>query len=191
MKFNIHSEFEGLHSVLSASQSSWVNYSSEKMDLVYRNRLAATKGTAMHEYAAMAIKLRIKQARSARTINTYINECIGYRMEPEVLLFYSRNAYGTADAIKFDDRKKHLQIFDLKTGSVEAKFRQLYVYAAFFCLEYDHKPSDLTYDFRIYQNDQVFYADQDDPIDAGYIQEIMHKIVEFDQIIDAVRLETL
>lgn len=48
------------------------------------------------------------------SVNAFVNDAIGYRMDPEVLLYYSDNAFGTADAISFIDGV--LRIFDLKTG---------------------------------------------------------------------------
>ena len=76
-------------------------------------------------------------------------------MTPEQVLFYSVNAFGTADAIAFDERSKLLRIHDLKTGVTPASMAQLHVYAALFCLEYDKPPFEIKYDLRIYQNDEI------------------------------------
>jgi hypothetical protein len=118
------------------------------------------------------------------TLGMYINDCIRYRMETEQVLFYSENCFGTADAIAF--RYNKLRISDLKTGVVKASVRQLEVYSALFCLEYDKNPFDLSgIELRIYQDDevQVFDADPED------ITFIMETIVEFDKQIEQLKRE--
>ena len=75
-------------------------------------------------------------------------------MDTEVVLFYSKNFFGTADAICF--RNGVLRIHDLKTGKHDASMEQLLVYVALFCLEYHVKFADLKdCELRIYQNDEV------------------------------------
>ena len=69
---------------------------------------------------------------------TYVNDAIGFRMKPEVILAYSDFCFGTADAISF--RNDILRVHDLKTGSRPAHMEQLLVYAALYCLEYKVKP---------------------------------------------------
>ena len=71
----------------------------------------------------------------------YVNDAIGHKMTPEQPLFWSFNCYGTADAIAY--RKNVLRIHDLKTGEIEAHMKQLYIYAALFCLEYGRKAAEL------------------------------------------------
>jgi hypothetical protein len=53
----------------------------------------------------------------------YINQCLQFQMQPEVVLFYSPNAYGTADAISY--RYRRLRISDLKTGVTGRRFINL------------------------------------------------------------------
>lgn len=183
MIFNQHSELEGRHAFLSASKHHWSNYDDEKLDQTFLNAIAARKGTAQHEYAALAIKLGMKQPRSQKTICMYINDAIGFKMEPEQVLYYSSNAFGTADAISF--RKGVLRIHDLKTGITPTSFRQLEIYAAFFCLEYLEKPESLEVIMRIYQNDDVKEAVAD-PADIAHIME---RTVTFDQRIDNIKRE--
>lgn len=84
---------------------------------------------------------------------TYIKDAIGYRMDPEVDLKYSDDFYGTADAISFKDGT--LRIHDLKTGTTPASLRQLEIYAAFCCLEYDIDPTSIFIELRIYQNEEI------------------------------------
>ena len=74
-------------------------------------------------------------------------------MDPEVDLKYSDDFYGTADAISFKDGT--LRIHDLKTGTTPASLRQLEIYAAFCCLEYDIDPTSIFIELRIYQNEEI------------------------------------
>jgi hypothetical protein len=104
-------------------------------------------------------------------------------MDPEVVLYYSDNCFGTADAISFRDGL--LRIHDLKTGVVPAKMEQLIIYAALFCLEYDVKPGTIHFELRIYQNDdvQIFEPEADD------ILPVMDRIKHCDQIINKLKME--
>ena len=92
MNFNDHSKYEGAHAFLSASNHAWVNYDEEKLIRVYSNKMAAIKGTELHDFACKAIKLGIKLPNNGQTISMYINDAIGYKMTPEQVLFYSPNA---------------------------------------------------------------------------------------------------
>lgn len=137
----------------------------------------------MHAFAAEAIRLREKLAKKKRTINLYVNDAIGYLMDPEVVLYYSDNCFGTADAISF--RNNLLRIHDLKTGEIPAHIEQLEIYAALFCLEYAYDPHDIEIELRIYQNNEVGVCHPD----PDEIKTIMNKIVECDKIINSVREE--
>lgn len=183
MRFNVHSDLEGKHAFLSASKYSWIHYDNEKLVTVYRSALAAMKGTQLHEFAHHAVRLGIKLPRSPKTLNLYINDAIGYRMNTEQVLFYSDNCFGTADAISF--RQDFLRIHDLKTGVSPTSFNQLEVYAALFCLEYQIKPSMIEIELRIYQEDEtiILVPDLED------IVQIMDKIVTFDKYIELVKSE--
>lgn len=185
MIFNRHSELAGQHAFLSASKHHWVNYDDEKFDRHLRTALAAKRGTDLHDLAHNMIKLGVKLPRTQATLNMYVNDCIGFKMQPETLLFYSFNAFGTADAISF--RKNVLRIFDLKTGINPTSFRQLCIYAAFFCLEYGYKPEDIEIELRIYQNDEI----KEYLPEAEEIRFIMAQMVKFDAHVDAVRKEEL
>lgn len=185
MNFNTHSAFEGKHAFLSASKYHWINYSSDKLDDVYRTALLAAKGTELHEFAFQAIKLGIKLPKSQKTLNMYVNDAIGYRMTPEQMLFYSVNCFGTADAIHF--KNNLLRIHDLKTGVTPTSMKQLEVYAAIFCLEYNYKPYQLDMELRIYQNDEIQIHNP--AIDD--ITDIMDKIVTFDKQIERLKAEVL
>ena len=135
MIFVKHSKLEGLHSPFSASQSSWLRYDDDKAIEVYLNKKASVMGTRLHAWAKDTIDLRIKQPRSKKSLYAYVNDAIGFKMDTEVVLFYSERFFGTADAISFRDN--FLRIHDLKTGKtgkIEDHMEQLEVYAALFCL---------------------------------------------------------
>lgn len=154
MNWNNHSNLKGEHAFLGASKYHWINYSDDKLVDYYRNYRAAERGTELHEFAAQCIKLRQKLKGTANLAN-YVNDAIGFGMTPEVVLYYSEFCFGTADSIKFDERKGFLRIHDLKTGVTPAHMEQLEVYAALFCLEYHVKPGDIQMELRIYQNDNI------------------------------------
>ncbi|MDY6073128.1 MAG: DUF2800 domain-containing protein [Eubacteriales bacterium] len=183
MNWNRHSEIEGSHAFLSASKYHWINYDDERLVEAYNSFMAAERGTELHDFAARCINLRQKLPRSAKTLNSYVNDAIGYRMQTEQSLYYSDNCYGTADSISFDG--KLLRIHDLKTGKIPAKMEQLMVYAALFCLEYKIDPSKITMELRIYQNDEVVYFSPD----YKDINEIIKKIKRFDVLIEKIKGE--
>jgi len=177
MIFNKHENLEGLHAPFGASKSSWLRYDDIKAMEVYQNLKAAEIGTTLHEWAKNTIILGIKQPRSKKTIYNYVNDAIGFKMTPEVVLYYSDYFFGTTDAICF--RNNFLRIHDLKTGSHPAKMEQLEIYAALFCLEYKIKPGDIDIELRIYQNDEVLVHNPT----AEDIVPIMDKIVHLNKII--------
>lgn len=186
-KFNSYPELRDKHAFLSASKYSWTNYDEDKLETVFRNSMEALRGTELHAYAAEAIRLRRKQPKNRDTVNMFVNDVIGFRMVSEQCLFYSSNIFGTADAISF--KNGLLRIFDLKTGVTKASFRQLLIYAAIFCLEYDVKPGEVTYDLRIYQNNEIIpiELEQDDVVHE--VMHIMDKIIRFDRKINQIRME--
>ena len=111
MNFNKHSNLEGQHAFLGASKYHWLNYNDDKLVETFSNLRAAQKGTELHEFAAMCIRLRQKLPKSQKTLNEYVNDAIGYRMHPEQVLYFSEWCFGTADAISF--RNNFLRIHDL------------------------------------------------------------------------------
>jgi len=184
MIWNKHSNLEGQHAYLGASKYHWINYDSEKISETYSKHLATLKGTELHEFAASCIKLDQRLPRSKKTLNMYVNDAIGYGMRPEQLLYYSDNCFGTADSIILE-KKGLLRIHDLKTGLIPAHMEQLEIYAALFCLEYHHKPSELEMELRIYQNDEILVMNPT----AEDIVPIMDKIITFDKIINKIKSE--
>ena len=189
MIFNNHYKLEGLHAPFSPSQSSWLRYDDNNIIDVYANKKAAEMGTKLHKWAKDTIDLGIKQARSKKTLCAYVNDAIGFKMNTEVILYYSDRFFGTADAISF--RKDHttgrfmLRIHDLKTGKTPVKMEQLKVYAALFCLEYKFKPAEIDIELRIYQNDEVVYLIPE----PDEITHIMDRIVHLDKILEKIDYE--
>jgi hypothetical protein len=185
MDFNKHSNLVGSHAFLSASSHSWINYDEDKLVRMYTASLAARRGTELHTLAHDLIRLGVKLPKVPKTLNLYVNDGIGFRMKTEQVLYFSPNCYGTADSIRFSEREMFLRIHDLKNGLTEASMDQLYIYAAFFCLEYGFRPVDIRTELRIYQNDEVRIEEAD----PHRITFIMSKIVTFDKQINAIRLE--
>lgn len=186
MLFNTHRNLEGLHAVFSPSQSSWLRYDDEKALEVYSNRKAAQMGTRLHQWAKETIDLKIKQPRSKNTLSAYVNDAIGFKMDTEVVLFYSQRFFGTADAISF--RNGTLRIHDLKTGSVgkiESHIEQLEIYAALFCLEYKVKPYEIEIELRVYKNDDVICHEPD----PEKIVAIMEQIIRLDTLLEKMDCE--
>lgn len=180
MNFNKHFKLEGLHAPFSPSSSAWLRYDDEKLLEVYKNKKAAEMGTRLHKWAKDTIDLGIKQPRSNKTLYAYVNDAIGFRMNTEVVLFYSENIFGTADAICYrrgPNGRWMLRIHDLKTGKTKVDMEQLEIYAALFCLEYDVKPGNIDMELRIYQNNQVIVHNPT----AEDILPIMDKIVHIDK----------
>lgn len=181
MLFNNHSNLEGQHAFLGASKYHWINYDEEKVADSYNKFLATQRGIILHDFAAQCIRLGQKLPRSTKTLNSYVNDAIGYRMIPEQVLYYSDNCFGTADSIIFRDNL--LRIHDLKTGVTPAHMEQLEIYAALFCLEYKQNPKDIGFELRIYQNDEIILHEptRDD------IEPIIEKIIQFDKIISKIK----
>lgn len=180
MNFVRHLNLEGLHAPFSPSQPSWIRYDDDKAIEVYMNRKASEMGTRLHAWAKDTIDLGLKQPKTKKTLYAYVNDAIGYRMETEVVLFYSERFFGTADAISF--RNNLLRIHDLKTGKHPANMEQLEIYAALFCLEYKVKPSDIKMELRIYQNDEVIVHIPE----SEDIVKIMQKIVSLDKLLEKI-----
>lgn len=188
MQWNDHSRDvpEGVHALLSASKYHWRNYDIAKLEEVWRNEKAKQEGTELHELAAMIIKKRRKLS-GRDTLARYVNDAVGFKMDPEVPLYYSKWCFGTADAITFRNNPNKesefpyiLRIHDLKTGKIPAKLAQLEIYAALFFLEYKIKPEETEIELRIYQNDDI----QVEQPTAKLIRTIMDQIIIFSKHIE-------
>jgi hypothetical protein len=183
--FNKHLNLEGTHAFLGASNYHWINYDETKLVHAFTTAQAARRGTELHDFARRAIRLGIKLPDTQETLYMYVNDAIKYGMVPEQILFYSINCYGTADTIGF--RRGKLRIHDYKSGVSRTSEKQLYVYAALFCLEYGIKPTEIETELRIYQSDEVRVYEAE----WEFIVHIMDRIVTFDKLIEAQKQEAL
>ncbi len=184
MNWYEHWDLKGKHAFLSASNHHWLNYTDDKLDTVFINMQNKERGTRLHAFANEAIELGEHLRGSRRSISMYVNDAIGFGMRTEQILYYSENAFGTADAICFSDKKKFLRIHDLKTGETPGSEHQLFVYDALFCLEYNINPHEIDREHRIYQyNDDplIFYPEPE------IITIIMDKIITFDKRIEKLK----
>lgn len=182
MNLNRHSPtLVARHAILSPSNYHWVNYDDDKMAKAFYTMEAAARGSRLHDLAQKLIQEKVKLPDTNQTLSLYVNDCIGYQLTPEQILFYSDNCFGTADACGF--KNNTLRIFDLKTGVTEASMKQLEVYAALFCMEYKFRPFDIRMDLRIYQNDEVRVHEPD----PDEIFHIMEKIKYLDKLINALK----
>ena len=169
------------HAFLSPSKYHWINYDNEKLIETFRNHKRAALGTRLHAWAAEAITLARRQPQNAEALNAFINDAIGFGMKPEILLYYSPRCYGTVDAISYEN--KVLRVHDLKTGATPVPpgaTKQLLIYAALFCLDYQIDPTELTrVHLRIYQNEEVLEFDPSE-------QELLRttrRIIDADRIL--------
>ena len=185
MIFNKHLDLIGQHAFLGASKYHWLNYDDDKLVQAYLNSLAVQKGTELHDLACNLIRLGVKLPKSKTTLNMYVNDAISYRLTPEQPLYFSRNCFGTADAISFNEKNRFLRIHDLKTGVTPAHMEQLEIYAALFCLEYRAQPKDIGMELRIYQNNEVLVHSPS----GDDIKRIMQTIIAFDGKIEKIRVE--
>lgn len=207
MEWNDHSKLKGTHAILSASQNSWLRYTDEQLFDRYVASYAQSLGTCLHELACDLITEKIKLAKNDKhlvlhhlaknkiprnvfdmdfifpNLMSYVNDAIGYRMDPEKILYFSENAYGTADAICF--RNKLLRVHDYKSGKGTVRMDQLYIYVALFCLEYNIKPGEIEIETRLYHANEII---TDNPT-AEDILPIMDAIVSGDKILSKIRAE--
>lgn len=175
---------DGEHAFLGASQHSWYNYDDEKLVKVFINKLAASRGTALHDLACRLIELKKDLPGDTSTLGLYVNDCIKYGMKPEYKLYYSKFAYGTTDAIQFENHI--LRISDLKTGKTKVTFLQLKIYAALFFLCYPEIPlrSINNIELRIYQNNDILLEKPE--IDE--ILPIIDKIERYSRILEELEM---
>lgn len=201
-----NSDLEGKHAVLGASQYYWLNYKTSDLKKKLRPKYAPQIGTLLHrlaaeDYISKSKKMVQEDRRFVKeylmdegipkfaidmnscfgNLKRYINDAVRNQMDPEILLYYSDNCFGTADAISFESN--YLRIYDLKTGSGKVSMRQLMIYAALFCLQYEIEPEDIDVELRIYQAKNLMI----EHCDSDPIREIMDKIVMFNRKIEHMR----
>lgn len=190
--FNHHPKLEGSHAFLSPSKYHWLRYDSEKLLKVLETAKAAARGDSLHALAAHAISEGVMLYPNGSTLSLYVNDAIQDGLEAEKTLFYSLDAFGFADAIGFQTYPEpdgnvigYLRIYDLKTGVSKASMDQLYIYAAYFCLEYEFKPYEIEGELRLYQNDAI----DGQVIDRVILTQVISTIVAHQQTIDEYRME--
>jgi hypothetical protein len=146
------------------------------------------RGTKLHAMAADDIRMNMMRPRNGQTYNRYVNDAINFGMKPEMGLYYSPFAFGTADAIIFEGGK--LRIHDLKTGTVsKPSMHQLETYAAYFMMQYGpkygFKPSDIDMELRLYWNDGVI-KEKPKPSD---IEEVVNKLTAASLYLEKINKE--
>lgn len=181
MNFNRHLDLAGQHAFLSPSNYHWLNYDEQKLEARYYAAQAARRGTDLHALAHEAIRLGVKLSKSNQALSTYVNDAIGYRMHCEQTLYYSNNCFGTPDTMAF--RRNKLRIHDLKNGIAPTSMKQLEIYAALFCLEYEFAPFEIDIELRIYQREEIRVLE---PIPDAIVF-IMGKIIEFDRCLEEIK----
>lgn len=208
MNWHDHSNLRNKHALLNPSSPGWHNIAN-KDELIKRllSKYATEVGTVVHADACEHIlystkyhkanksefRLNLLQNKIPKSVvnnldidsmftNTmaYVNDAIGYRMDPEVELWYSDWCFGTADAIIFKDGI--LRIHDLKTGTTPAKMDQLLTYAALFCLEYKIKPGEIDMELRIYQNNEVVVFEPEVDDVAHLMDHIIYLCKDLDKM---------
>ena len=212
MNWNTHSNLIGRHALFNPSAVSWINYSLEEEDIDkifqrYKGQYATTVGTILHEYAEKRIRYRLRMYKTDKNsvlmhlldkgippsvidldymydnLLHYVNDAIGFRMDPEVVLYYSDNCFGTTDAIYYRD--KELRIHDYKSGKSTPHIEQPIIYASLFCLEYGIKPKDISTKLRIYQADDMI---ENNP-EPEELEHAMKQIIALDKIINKWKSE--
>ena len=102
MEWNDHWRLEGRHATLSPSGYHWLNYDPDKMRRVTWNNYSKEDGTKMHELASNMILYSIMPENNENALNQFVIDALTMFDEPmssEVLLYYSDECFGTADAI--------------------------------------------------------------------------------------------
>ena len=183
--WNDHWRLEGKHAMLSPSGYHWLRYDKDKMQNVYLNNLRKEKGTRLHALASEMIKLGVDPTNERQALIQFVLDAMGLGMESEQVLYYSDYVFGTADAIKYDEKTKTLLVFDLKTGTSKPSFDQLLIYAAIFCLEYGKTPEKMKFELRLYQG-RGYKDCFPEPVD---VRNTMEQIVEMDSVIQKMKSE--
>ena len=181
-----YSGLKNTHSFLSPSKHYWLNYSPEKLISTYENYKKVALGTQYHALAAELITLAVRLPNTRASFNSFVNDAIGFKMKAEIVLFFSDNCYGTADAISFSNGI--LRIHDLKTGRSPGSMNQLLIYSGLFCLDYGVAVQEVReIHLRLYQNEEIIELSP--TIDD--IFDIVTKIQEAEKIIESVNTDSI
>ena len=86
MNWRDHSRLTGKHALLGASNYHWLNYDADRLTNAVLNYQAKERGTRLHAFAAECIDLKQKLPKNKKTLNTYVNDAIGFRMDTEQVL---------------------------------------------------------------------------------------------------------
>ena len=84
MDFNDHSNLEGSHALLSASQYHWLRYDEDKLIEKVKKYRATVEGERLHLFAKEAILLKQKLGGPNTALKMFVNDAIGFKMSPEV-----------------------------------------------------------------------------------------------------------
>jgi len=210
MLFNRHRDLEGKHAILSASSWRWINDDETSLTKRICSQYLPTVGTILHEMACRHIRYRVLIEDNDKknvilellsngipkvviesidmdamfdNFRAYVNDCVMLKMEPEVVLCYSDNCFGTTDAIKFSEEERLLRINDYKSGTTPAHMEQLLIYAALFCLEYRIDPYTIDTKLRIYQNNDILYGNPT----SDEIRDTMDTIIVHDNLTNHIK----
>lgn len=207
MQWNKHPEIKNKHAFLSPSKCTWIRKTDDELAEAWFNSFATDVGTITHAFAADCVlqrhgleegdwrHLEFELLRNQiphgafdlgfifPTVLNYVNDAIGYNMDPEIPLSYSDKCWGTADAIQF--RRRKLRIHDLKTGTTPAKIDQLMIYAALFFLEYREKPEKASVELRIYQAGDILVCEPT----AEEIREVMDQVIHANAFVQNLKEE--
>lgn len=212
MLWNQHKDYEGKHAFLGASQWRWTTWDDATLEDRYYSQYAQQAGTILHALAHDCICSNMKLNKSDKHLidmymyknfiprNAYdtdffldnllpfVNDAIGFHMSSEVLLFYSPNCFGTADAIMYYEKDKTLRIHDLKSGTQAAHPEQLMIYAALFYLEYKKKPTENKTLLRIYQNCEIIEYEPD-PMEIEKLMKLIQNRDNYLQLMKGVSVK--
>jgi len=117
------------------------------------------------------------QPEFIENIRAYVNDAIGYKMYPEVVLYFTDEFFGTTDALIFNEKERLLRVHDLKTGVSIVHVEQLMGYAALFCLEQNIDPLTINYELRIYQGNDILVATPD----GNDVKQFVDQYLAFDK----------
>lgn len=201
MQWKDHSNdpHDGLHAFLAPSNNSWEGYDDKKTIGRLVGIKAKDAGTVIHEFACKRIWRRMGLGVSDtdsmifymldhwipeyvvesmdmktvfETVRNYVNDALYFCLTPEREVYYGEDAFGTADAIGFNDI---LRIHDLKTGTIPASFKQLEKYAALFCLDYEVEPETFETELRLYQNNDILIERPESSVIRHYMNEYVRR----------------